>query len=342
MKSFHFLSIITSVIFCTSCIKDKPPVDNSKVDTSSSGVYITNEGTFQFGNASVSYYNVADNAVQEDLFKPANNRDLGDVAQSMCIYNNKIYIVVNNSGKIEVVDSKTFLSQGTITGLTSPRYFVPVSDSKAYVSDFKSDKISIINLSNNTVSGNISCTGWTEEMIFSSGKVFVTNQRRNKLYVINTSADAITDSIVVGYGSNSIKEDKNGKLWVLCGGDDNLKIAASLHCLNPLNLQVEQSFSIISGSPWRLKTNGSKDTLYFLNNGVFMMPITGALPSQSFIPAGNKSFYGLGVDPVSGVIYVADAMDYVQKSTVYRYKSDGTLISSFKSGITSGDFYFKP
>ena len=337
-----FLCVTATVLFCVSCLKDKPPVDNATVNVSSAGVYITNEGNFLFGNASVSFYNIAENTVQEDLFKPTNNKSLGDVAQSMCIYNDKIYIVVNNSGKIEVVDAKTFASQATISGFLSPRYFVPVNSAKAYVSDFKANAISIINLSANTVSGSISCSGWTEEMILSNGKVFVTSKNRDKVYVINTSNDVITDSIVVTYGSNSIKEDKNGKLWVLCNGDENLKILAALHRINPITLQLEQSFFFSSGSPWRLKINGSKDTLYFLNNGVFKMA-TGAvvLPDQSFIPSGNRNFYGLGIDPVSGVVYVADAMDYVQKSIIYRYQPNGVLINSFKSGVISGDFYFK-
>ncbi len=343
MKSFHFTGIIGCVLFLSSCIKDKPPVDNTKVDLTSAGVYIVNEGNFQFGNASVSYYNIADNAVQEDLFKPANNKSLGDVAQSMCIHNDKVYIVVNNSGKIEVADSKTFISQGTVTGLTSPRYFVPISTTKGYVSDLLSNTISIIDLAANAVTGSIPCTGWTEEMLVSGGKVFVCNKQRDKVYVINTTSDVISDSISVGYGSNSIKEDKNGKLWVLCNGDDNLKKSAGLYRINPTSLQVEQSFTFSSGSPWRLKINGSKDTLYYINNGVCVMSISSAdLPAQSLIEEGNKKFYGLGIDPLSGVIYVADAMDYVQKSTVYRYQSNGTALSSFKSGIISSDFYFKP
>lgn len=343
MKTPVIFLIFISLFFCASCIKDQPPIDNTKVDVTSDGVYIVNEGNFMFGNASISYYSITGDVTQEDLFKPANNKSLGDVAQSLCIYNDKIYIVVNNSGKIEVVDSKTFVLQATITGLTSPRYFVPVSNTKAYVSDLFANAISVLDLSSNTILGNIPCTGWTEEMILSNGKVFVTNKRRDKVYVINITSDLITDSIVVSYGSNSIQEDTNGKLWVLCNGDENLQIAAALHRINPLTLKVEQSFSFSEGSPWRLKMNGTKDTLYYLNKGVCIMGISAAdLPSQVLITEGNRSLYGLGIDPLSGIIYVADAMDYVQKSTIYRYKPDGTSIASFKAGIISGDFYFKP
>lgn len=61
------------------------------------------------------------------------------------------YIVVNNSGKIEVCNPTNLLRVATITGFTSPRFIVPVSASKAYVSDYISNSISIVNLVNNTV-----------------------------------------------------------------------------------------------------------------------------------------------------------------------------------------------
>ena len=77
----------------------------------------------------------------------------------------------------------------------------------------------------------------------------------------------------------------------------------------------------------------------FLNSGVYQMPISASsLPSSPFITQGSKSFYALGVDPASGVIYVADAIDYVQKSSVYRYTSQGVLLNTFKAGIITGDF----
>jgi YVTN family beta-propeller protein len=250
--------------------------------------------------------------------------------------------VVNNSGKVEVVDPNTFVATATISGLTSPRYLVAVSTDKAYVSDYKANAISIVSLVSNSKTGSIPCTGFTEEMVLSNGKVFVTNKFRDKVYVVNTSTDQITDSITVGYGSSSIKRDKNGKLWVLCEGDQTNIIDATLYQINPLNNSVENFYTFpVAEYPSRLKINGTKDTLYFLNSGVYQMPITASvLPTSALITQGSKSFYALGVDPNSGVVYVADAIDYVQKSSVYRYAPDGVLLNTFKAGIISGDFGF--
>lgn len=342
-NKIFFLSVLACLIF--ACRKDKPSEpQNPNISIGANGVFITNEGNFQFGNAKVSYYNPVQSTATEDLFQPANNRPLGDVCQSMCLFNGKAYLVINNSSKVEVVNLNTFVSSTIITGFTSPRYFLPVSNSKAYVTDLTSNYIAIVDLSNNTISGNIPCSGWAEELALAYGKAFVTNQKRNKVYVINTSADILIDSIPVGYAANSIKEDKNGKLWVLCGGSQTNSINASLHRINPITNVVEQTliFSNLTDRPWRLDINGTNDTLYFLNNGVYRMPInSGSLPTTPFIAQGGSNFYGLGIDPNSSIIYVADAIDYVQRGVIYRYQPNGILINTFLAGIIPGDFYFK-
>lgn len=338
---------LIGILSCTlfACRKDKPEkLLQPTISIGASGVYITNEGNFQFGNAKVSYYDPTQTTATEDLFQPVNNRPLGDVCQSMCIFNGKAYLVINNSNKIEVVNPNTFVSSAIITGFTSPRYFLPVSNNKAYVTDFTSNNIAIVDLSNNVISGHIPCNGWTEELALAYGKAFVTNQRRNKVYVINTLTDVLTDSIAVGYASNSIVEDKNGKLWILCGGSQTNSISASLHRINPVTNIIEQTFTFpnLSDSPWRLDINGTNDTLYFLNNGVYRMAInSSSLSTTPFIAQSSNLFYGLGIDPTSSVVYVSDAVDYVQRGVIYRYKADGTLINTFLAGIIPGDFYFK-
>ncbi len=346
MKKFRILVIAAAFSIVThSCRKDRPDDQLNPPITvgTSGGVYITNEGNFQFGNATVSYYNIADSTVAEDIYEAANNNPLGDVCQSMYLFNGKAYIVVNNSGKVAVVNAVTFTEEATISGLASPRYFLPASNSKAYITDLTSNTVSVVNLNDNTVSGSIAIPGWTEEMATVYGKVFVTNEKSDKVYVINSASDLVEDSIQIGYSSNSIKEDKNGKLWVLCAGSETDAVYASLHRINPVTNQVEQSFQFPNHSdvPWKLDINQHNDTLYFINGSVFQMPVTAAtLPATAFIEQGSHNFYGVGIDPNSGEIYVSDAIDYVQRGVVYRYKSDGTLLGSFQAGIIPGEFYF--
>ena len=336
-----FLYFLILAFCISSC--EKEPDDKKPVNTGN-GVFILNEGNFQFGNARVSYYNKDDNSVTEDLFQPANNRPLGDVLQSMYIFNSQAYLVVNNSNKIEVVDPVTFISSAVITGLGSPRYFLPVSNNKAYVTDYENaNAISIIDLNSHTVTGTIPLSGWTEELILSGGKVFITNLRSDKIYIVNAITDVLEDSITVSYASNSIVEDKNGKLWALCSGDEQKGFHGGLHRINPATLAVEQSFlfSNLNDSPWRLRINQDADMLFFLNKGVYRMAISEVnLPASALILPDNRNFHGLGIDPETNIIYVADAIDFIQRGMIYRYNSDGDSLDSFHAGIIPGEFWF--
>lgn len=342
MLTYCFIILFSSFYSCRS---DKP-IDELQPQinvTQNGSVFIINEGNFGWGNSSLSYYNYTDNTIAEDLFQPANNRPLGDVFQSMNVFNNKAYLVINNSSKIEVVNPTTLVSIATISGFISPRYFLPVSNNKAYVSDLNANTISILNLSTNTISGAIPCKGWSEEMVLSYGKAFVTNLRSDKLFIINTTTDAI-DSIVVSYGSSSIRGDKDGKLWVLCSGKQSANIYPELHRINPITQQVEESFQFpgLTDNPSHLTINGSLDALYYLTSaGVCKFSINDiALNATPIIAQGSRTFYGLGINPKDDIIYVADAIDYVQQGIVYRYNPNGTLINQFLAGIIPNGFYF--
>ena len=341
---FIFVLIFMSSII-SSCKSDKPEEEiKPNINLQSEhGIYIINEGNFQFGNASISYYNADDKSVVEDIYKQVNNQSLGDVCESMSYINGWYYAVVNNSQKIEVLNPENFERKTTITGLTSPRYIIPVSRSKAYVSDYKSNRVSIINLSNNSKQGEITIHGWTEEMHMLYGKVFITNLKNDKLYVVNAANDLLEDSLVLAQCPGSIVEDKNGKLWVLCQGDVSMNKAGALFCINPVNKSIEKRMDfLLNESPKRLCINDTHDTLYYINKHVFQLAVSASsLPSSAIISGDAKNFYGLSIEPKTGHVFAADAIDYIQKGKIYNYNSKGALISEFKVGLIPSKIYFK-
>ncbi|MDW8333153.1 MAG: YncE family protein, partial [Bacteroidia bacterium] len=81
-----------------------------------SGLYIVNEGNFDWGEGTLTYWNPETGEIRDDVFRKTNGRTLGNVAQSMSRIGNLGYIVVNNSQKIEVVDIHTCKSEFVITG----------------------------------------------------------------------------------------------------------------------------------------------------------------------------------------------------------------------------------
>ncbi len=341
IKNLYFLFFLSIFL---SCRKDKPVIDNSTVTTTfNEKVWISNEGNFQFGNGELSLYNAENNEVINKFYESVNQKKLGDVFQSMTLFNNKRFLVLNNSNKIEIVDAQNLTSIGEISNLNSPRYFIGINNSKAYVSDLYDDSISVINLNENKISAKIGLKGWTENMLMSYENVFVCNMESEYLNIINAKTDKLSDSILLSYASNSIVEDKYGKFWVLCSGDNLLGKKAGLHCIDPISKTVLKSFLFLNANdkPLRLKINAEKDELYFLNTHLFKFNINdNQLPQKPIITSNGNNFYALGINPKNNEIYLGDAIDFIQKGKITRYNKEGKEINSFLAGIIPGEFYF--
>jgi YVTN family beta-propeller protein len=340
-KLFNFgmvLLMVASVLFLNSCKKDDDNNNNTPTNTNNyKGIFVLNEGGFLKGNASIDYTST-DGTTTESIFSKVNSHPLGDIMQSMAKVGDKFYLVVNNSQKIEVVNTSDFKSVATIDGLASPRFMQVISgSSKAYVTDLFAGEIHIINTSSNTKTGSISLGGWSENMVEVGNEVYVNNWSNKKVYKINTGTDAVTDSIVLTGAPNGLVKDKNNKLWVLVDSTGTNK--AKLMRINPSNNNIEATIEFndtLSAS--KLAINGNGDKLYYISSyGVYEMDITAT--TMPIMPKKSGYFYGLGIDPADGSIYVTDALDFNQKGVVFRIKTDGTE-SNFKAGIAPNGFFF--
>ncbi len=348
---------LLAILIITSCNKD--PVrehvitDNTTPVSYKSGIFVINEGNFNWGNASVSFIDKKTDSVFSDIYRKMNNNvSLGDVAQEMKINGTSGYIVINNSNKIEVVNLDNFKSIKTINGLNSPRSIEFINAKKGYVTNLLGE-ISVVDLNSMTVTKSIPTANWTEKMIMYNKYMYVSavgkfsdpnSERHAKILVIDTERDMIIDSIKSGKEPLGMVIDRKQKVWVLCtGGFDNFE-PPSLLRINPELRTVEKSFSFpgVSETPSRLCINGTGDTLYFLKNGIYKMPVSALeVPSAPFIPSDGRLFYGLDIDPSSGNIYATDAVDYVQDGWVFRFnQKNGALIENYKAGRIPASFCF--
>lgn len=345
MKNIKWI-FVSSVLLFYACVKDKPNVQPSGTVNISGQhrVYITNEGNFMYSNASVTYYNPETKEVVSDIFKAQNsNYTLGDVCQSITKVQNDFYLVVNNSGKVVIVNADDFKVKSSIQGFTSPRYILPVSFAKGYVSDLYANKIAIINFVTKQITGYIPLSGWTEEMCLYYNKAFVLNPYRNYCYVIDVLNDVVVDSVFVGKYASGVVLDKNDKLWILSSGDNSIGQKSSLHRINPVNLNIEKTFTFsVSESPHHLVIDANREFLLYINNSIYKMNIVDStLPANAFISNQSNNFYSMAVSNYNNDIYVSDAMDYVQNSTIYRYSFSGQLIHTFKAGINASGFWIE-
>ena len=349
----HLAIVVLALASLVGCMKWEYD-DGESFATSGAGLFVINEGNFQYGNASLSYYNPATKQVENEVFYRANAMKLGDVAQSMTLYGDTGWIVVNNSHVIFAIDPATFKEKGRIENLTSPRYIHFLNDEKAYVTQLWDNRIFIVNPKHYEITGYIECpamtmeSGSTEQMVQWGKYVFVNCwSYQNRILKIDTTTDKVVAELEVGIQPTSLVVDCYGKLWSITdGGYEDSPYgyeAPSLYRIDAETFTIEKQFRFAKGdAPSEVQLNGRGDKLYWINNDVWAMDVTAdRIPVKPFIPYSDTLYYGLTIDPRSGEVYVADAIDYVQAGKIYRYSEQGERLDEFYVGITPGAFCWK-
>lgn len=357
MKVTHFKKYLlyallsSSTVFATACDSD----NKDDLPTFENGAFVTNEGNYGTPTGEVSFISRTDKTVIPELFSTVNNRPLGDVVQSMTFANNRAYIVANNSGKIEVVDGRTFSSAGVINGLVMPRYFAALNSQKGYVTEWVTysgaGRVAVLDLSTNKVSKTIEVGINPEALLLHNGKLYVTNSGGNTISVINTSTDQIETTITVPNGPNSLVLDAAGNMWVLCGltyyntdysVDLNRTTNGRLVKFNPAtpNTQTSLEFPSKANQPRGLVINGARNQLYYKwGNSVYTLSISATTLSTTAL-IKRSGLYGLGVDPEDNTIYVG-AGAYNSNGLVTLFQPSGAAIDSFQVRVLPNGFTFR-
>ena len=349
-------------LFFAACNKDRqntaspttPGQAPPNVTPGERNVYVVCEGSLGNGNASLYMQSLSSLVLYENVYLTVNGKSLGDVFQSMERIDDQLFLCINNSDKILVVDAKTRAYKGTIN-IPKPRYIQEVNPDKAYVSTLFSNKVYIINPKTLQVTGTIEMPAKNPEgmMILGSRAYICTwDTACNKVYIVSILTDQVTDSYTIaGYAPQHALVDRDGFVWVLSGNVQKNKRAA-LTKLAPGSADIVQSFQFKElQDPIKPVFNNAGDMLYFIGvdyngtsgyNGIFRMNVSdGALPAAPLIPAQKlQYFYGLGIDPLTDDIYVGDPKGFVQKGTVTVYNDKGEQKRVFEVGVGPAYFYF--
>ncbi|MCF0198178.1 MAG: SMP-30/gluconolactonase/LRE family protein [Bacteroidaceae bacterium] len=331
-------------------------------------VLVLCEGNLNAGNSTLSAYNSIARTVENGVFQRINQRKLGDTGQSVTLHGGSAYIAVENSGIVWQLDAATLKVTGQlVTGQTEhmidPRYIHFVSDTKAYITDLYAPYITIFNPQTMQATGSIA-TGQpvaggyasTEQMVQWDRYVFTNCWcYSHNILVVDTQRDEVCDSIVLGgWQPKQMVIDARGKLWVITDGGYNTAAASfgdntpHLYCIDASTREIERDevLDTDEGSVL-LALSPEKLTLYVVNNDIYRMQVTDAhLPVRPFleVPKDEKGrrhkIYGMAVDPRTGELYLADAVDNAQAGAVFRYRPDGTLVDQFRVGISPNGFAF--
>lgn len=338
----NLVVIVICLMIFQSCEKEKQPDSGEFFFESGQAIWVLNEGNFQSGNASISVINRTTGEVIQDITEKVNGFLLGDVLQNALMVNGKIWLTVNNSGKIVVVNPSNLKIEKTIEAIGSPRFMDQIGD-EVFVSDFQTKTIHIIHSNSFSKVGEIYTGSWSEQMALVGNELWFTMVKRNKIYCINPSNRTITDSISTYDQPLNITTDAQGKVWVLCGGEIFPKTAANLVSYDANSKAEVARFEFPNSNfkPSRLTKNTAGDSLFWIYDGVYSKSIFDSdWPSSAVLAANGKNFYGLKYDNVTKHLWVSDAKNFVQQGEVFELNQNGIVIRSFAAGYIPGDFYF--
>ncbi|WP_379091686.1 DUF5074 domain-containing protein [Pedobacter sp. UC225_65] len=131
------------LVVLVACRKEPQPLpaEISKIEpdptSTIKGFYLVNEGNMNMNKASLDYLDLVNGIYTRNLYNQVNpeaTKGLGDVGNDIAIYGAKLYVVVNISNKVEVLNAKTGKRLGQIN-ITNCRY-ITFNKGKAYVSAY--------------------------------------------------------------------------------------------------------------------------------------------------------------------------------------------------------------
>ena len=321
-------------------------------------VFVINEGSFGQANASVTVFYPETGDRTSDVFSTVNDRLLGDVANDAQWINGQLYIVVNNSHKIEIIDPNTYQSIRTIfidsdSHGGSPRKILQVGADKAYVTNLFGNNVSVIDLDSGTEVGTIDVGPGPEGIVRSGDYAFVALSgmgQGNEVAVIDIASDELVTRMQVGDNPVHLAKAPDGLIWSVATGnygfdesfryDPELETFGEIVIINPVTLEISDRFDT-GGHPGKLVFLDEKQALLQLD-GVKLIDVDNlAVNNGHFLERSLHSF-DITRNPYHAepALYVTVAPDFASSGRVVRYDISGEAIDSFQAGIGPGAIAF--
>jgi len=164
MKKVIF--VLLALLLTTAC-ENNPTISEEKT---ASWIFIANEGNYGASNGSISMI--------DDLGNIYEVENVGDIVQSLEVYENKLIVLVNNSHKIKIyditVDGLNLPGIEIDTDNSSPREMVIVDD-KIYFTNWNSQDVKVFNLFNYAIESSIPVGSMPEGITTDGTTLWVAN-----------------------------------------------------------------------------------------------------------------------------------------------------------------------
>lgn len=373
LKDIHFfiLFLLLSLV-ATSCREDELVVptefdiitDEPPGDTRIRGFYLVNEGNMGSNKCTLDYFDYFTGLYARNFYAERNPnviKELGDVGNDIGIYGSKLYVVVNCSHKVEVLDAHTGVRLGQVD-IPNCRY-VRFHRGKAYVSsyvgpvlidaDAPKGAVYEVDTTSFAVRRKVTVGYQPEEMEVIDDYMYVANSGGyrapnydNTVSVIQMIEFKQVEQIPVGINLHRLKKDKYNQLWVTSRGDyqsrpSRLYVLAKKPGYNQMvvtdtiplacsNMAIRGDSLFYYATEWSNYT-GSNTISY----GIIDIR-THRRVSDNFITDGTEKNitipYGIAIHPETGDIFVTDAKNYVSSGTLYCFSPQGKLKWSVRTG----------
>jgi len=303
---------------------------------SSEQVFVACEGNYYQTNGSI--WTIENGEAHSYASNP-----LGQVVQSMHVEDDKLYVIVNVPGSIQVFD---IARSGLIplsyidTQGSGPREMVVV-DGYLYFTNWYTADVKKLNLSTLQIENQIMMPGLPEDIVFHNGELYVSIIMNsdwsdgNKVVAVNLEDDLITATYNVGLGPGDLLVD-NGDIYVArTYYDEAWNAFYGTSKINSTGSVIENNYGAglaCGGSVHSL--NGSVYRSF--NGGVAQLDENLNIIEDTRI--GNYGFDNVySVEVLDDNIYFG-LSDYSAPDEVVVVSSSGNEVASYEVGAIPGDF----
>lgn len=338
-------------------------VVDAAVDASAkpSGIYLVNQGNQGSNKARLDFLNFHNGFYIRDVFTEYNPevvKGLGDTGNDVQVYKGKVFVAVNGSHKVEIMDAYTMkrLAQVDIPNCR----FIAFDGNRAYVTSYvakdeeslKTQKGALycIDLDTYKVTGQVTVGYQPEQLVIRDGKAYVANSggyvagNDNTVSVVDLKSMKVEYDIEVAVNLQLMLVDAEGTIWVSSIGNYR-DVSSTLNYLvkkgdkyelgGTVNVPVS-SMALAGDKIYVIGTTYNPTTWKPTTTYNIVNAKTRKLESGSFITDGTESdittAYTVTVNPGNGDIYVTDAKDYVSSGTLHCYTGSGKHKWSVRTG----------
>ncbi|MEX2639396.1 MAG: DUF5074 domain-containing protein, partial [Balneolales bacterium] len=282
-----------------------------------------------------------------------NGRPLAGIIQSAVLSDDRVFIVANNTDKIEVTDtSLESIATISLTDLSlTPSAFALAGPDKGYISDLYNHSVAVVNLEDYTVDENrIEVGNNPRDMVVVDNRLYVANSGfgdDDTVTIIDIESDQVLTTVTVGNGSAHLKADDQGYVWAISSG----KKAYDENWNRDPDHDIHGRLDIISGSqiiatietggfPRSVALDETRGQAWVVNEQAVQQIDMSSyeIVDQAFI---GRSFNGIGFSEAEERLYLADSRGYTQSGQAIIFDLEGAAVDSFQVGIAPMDFLFQ-